>query len=82
MNKNQKIGLEAIESKEEDDSVVLNKYNDPIEDARENLSVEEAREIVKEDPSLIYAKIVGERFVSPPTFPCILQSAEDQRRQK
>lgn len=49
-------GYEAIEAKEQNDAIVLCKYNDPTEAARENLTVEEAREIAKEDPSLIYAE--------------------------
>lgn len=32
----------------------LSKYNDPTEDAREGLSVEEAEEVADEDPNLIY----------------------------
>ncbi len=32
----------------------LSKYSDPIEGARENLTVDEAREIAREDPALIY----------------------------
>lgn len=48
-------GHEAIELKESDDSVKLHKYSDPIEDAREDISADEARGIAKEDPSLIYA---------------------------
>lgn len=32
----------------------LNKYTDPTEEAREGLSVEEAEQIAKEDPSLIW----------------------------
>ena len=51
-----KTGYEAIEAKENNSSVILCKYADPIEDARENLTADEAREIAKEDPSLIYAK--------------------------
>ena len=47
-------GYEAIEAKEQNDSIVLCKYNDPTEDARENLTADEARQIAKEDPSLIY----------------------------
>ena len=35
----------------------LNKYSDPIEDAREGLTVEEAREIAREDPGLIYLEV-------------------------
>jgi hypothetical protein len=50
-------GYEAIAAKEINDAVVLCKYNDPTEDARENLTVEAAREIAKEDPSLIYADV-------------------------
>jgi hypothetical protein len=50
-------GYEAIEAKAANESVVLCKYNDPTEDARENLTVEEAREVAKEDPSLIYADV-------------------------
>jgi hypothetical protein len=47
----------GIEAKEQNDAIVLRKYNDPIEDARENITVEEARQIAREDPSLIYAEI-------------------------
>jgi hypothetical protein len=46
-------GWAAIEYAEQHD-LLLNKYTDPIEDARENLTTEEAREIAREDPSLIY----------------------------
>lgn len=48
-------GWEAIERAELDRSVQLNKYNDPTEDAREDITVDEAREIAREDPGLIYA---------------------------
>ena len=37
-------------------SLTLNKYADPVEDAREGLSVEEARKIAAEDPSLIWVE--------------------------
>lgn len=40
------------------DHVRLHKYADPIEDAREDISIEDAREIAREDASLIYATIV------------------------
>lgn len=53
--KNKLTGYEAIEAKEQNDWIALCKYNDPTEGARENLTVAEAREIAKEDPSLIYA---------------------------
>lgn len=49
-------GYEAIEHAEEF-GLTLCKYNDPIEDAREGLSIEEAREIAREDSSLIYLDI-------------------------
>ena len=35
-------------------TVNLNKYADPIEDARLGLSIGEARDIAAEDPGLIY----------------------------
>ena len=47
-------GHDAIAAKELDASVVLCKYNDPIESARDNISIEDARGIAREDPSLIY----------------------------
>jgi hypothetical protein len=50
-------GHAAIDAKELDPLVILNKYNDPVGAARENISLEEAREIAKEDPSLIWAEI-------------------------
>lgn len=34
--------------------LVICKYADPIEDAREGLTVDEACEVAAEDPSLIY----------------------------
>jgi hypothetical protein len=48
-------GHEAIELADADASVILSKYADPTEDAREGITVDEARQIAKEDPSLIYA---------------------------
>lgn len=38
----------------------LSKYADPLEDAREGLTVEEAREVAREDPSLIYVVLPAE----------------------
>jgi hypothetical protein len=46
-------GMQAIEMAERD-GLTLNKYADPTEGARDGLSIEEAREIAKEDPELIY----------------------------
>lgn len=48
-------GNEAIELAEADSSITLNKYNDPTEEAREGITIEEARQIAKEDVNLIYA---------------------------
>lgn len=42
--------------------VTLNKFADPLEGARENLSFEEAEEIAKEDPGLIWLEIKGLRI--------------------
>lgn len=49
-------GYEAIAYAEEHE-VPLNKYADPVEDARECLTIEEAREVAAEDPGLIYIDI-------------------------
>ena len=40
-------------------NVGLHKYADPIEGARSGLTFEQAYEIAKEDPSLIYAKVTS-----------------------
>jgi hypothetical protein len=47
-------GHEAIEFKRANPEAKLSKYADPTEDAREDISVEDAEEIASEDPSLIY----------------------------
>lgn len=49
-------GREAIKAAEER-GLALNKYADPVEEAREGLTVEEARQIAHEDPSLVYVVI-------------------------
>lgn len=40
--------------------LVLCKHSDPVEDAREGLTEDEAREVAREDPSLIYATVSDE----------------------
>ena len=49
-------GLAAIEAAEAN-GLTLNKYADPIEDARTGLDIAEARKVALEDPSLIYAVV-------------------------
>ena len=49
-------GFEAIDYAERHD-LLLSKYNDPIESAREDLTVDEAHEIAWEDPGLIYLEV-------------------------
>jgi len=46
-------GYDAI-TYAEANALALSKYNDPTEDAREDLTVEEARAVAREDPRLIY----------------------------
>jgi hypothetical protein len=46
-------GYEAIEVAEQTGRM-LAKYADPVEGAREGLTPDEAREIAKEDPSLVF----------------------------
>lgn len=53
-------GYAAIEIAAADRSVQLNKYTDPVEEAREDVSIEDAREIASEDPNLIYAVRAGQ----------------------
>ncbi len=48
----------AIEYAEEN-GLALNKYSDPVEEARDDLSVEEAREIAREDASLIWIEVAA-----------------------
>ena len=50
-------GHDAISIKESNPSVTLSKFNDPSEDASENISLEKANEVANEDPSLIYADV-------------------------
>jgi hypothetical protein len=50
---NKLSGFEAIEYAEAN-GLTLSKYNDPIEEAREGLTPDEARKIAREDPSLIH----------------------------
>lgn len=57
MNTTKKLtGYTAI-SYAEDHSMLLSKYADPIEDAREGLTPSEARAVAKEDPGLIYLEL-------------------------
>ena len=53
-------GYEAINYAEAN-GLTLSKYNDPIEDAREGLTPDEARNIALEDPTLIYVRIIFRR---------------------
>lgn len=48
-------GYAAIEYAERHD-LPLHKYADPTEDARDDLTVAEAREVAAEDPSLIWVE--------------------------
>jgi len=49
-------GYDAIEMAERE-GLLLSTYNSPMELAREDVSVEDARAIVKEDPSLVYLDV-------------------------
>ena len=59
-------GYQAIEAKRQDDTVILCKYNDPFVGARENLTVEEAMNIAREHPSLVYAEVVPVWYIEKP----------------
>lgn len=49
-------GYKAIEYADAH-GLALSKYADPIEDAREDLTAAEARQVAREDPNLIYVVI-------------------------
>lgn len=49
-------GYEAIDYAEQQ-GLTLSKYNDPIEDARDGLTVDEARQVAAEDPSLVWVSV-------------------------
>lgn len=49
-------GWQAIEAAEQT-GATLGKYADPIEGAREGLTVEQAREVAREDPALVYLDV-------------------------
>ena len=51
---NRLVGSDAIAAKEKNESIVLNKYADPTEGAAEGISLEVARQVALEDPSLVY----------------------------
>jgi uncharacterized protein YjbI with pentapeptide repeats len=53
-------GFEAIEMKRKNEEVELNKYNDPTEEERFDISISAAEEVASEDPNLIYADVDGE----------------------
>jgi hypothetical protein len=52
-------GYEAIKAKERDNRLILCKEADPLEPARENLTVNEALAIAKHNRSLIYCMVTG-----------------------
>lgn len=49
-------GTDAINAAKNNPEIVLHKYNDPIEDARE-VTFEEAKEIAREDANLIWCEV-------------------------
>jgi hypothetical protein len=49
-------GYDAVEYAEDHD-MPLNKYADPTEDARDDLTPDEARAVAKEDPSLVWIEV-------------------------
>jgi len=53
-------GYDAIEYAERH-GLRLSKHTDPIEHAREGLTVDEARDIARDDPSLIYLDLPDNR---------------------
>lgn len=56
------IGWDAIRYAVAND-MLLRKYADPVEDAREGVTPEQAQEIATDDPRVIYIEITGEHLV-------------------
>lgn len=52
-------GHAAVEYAAEHGGQPLSKYADPTEDGRDDVTPEEAAEICREDPSLIYIDVAG-----------------------
>lgn len=52
-------GMDAIEAKRNNADVEINKFSDPIEAERFDLSVDEAEDVSSEDPGLIYCDLEG-----------------------
>lgn len=59
-------GYQAIEAAERDGDVRLCSYTDPTAEAREGITLDEAREIAREDPSLVYADVESARTTTRP----------------
>jgi len=57
MTKRTKLSGEAAIERAEQRGLLLSKYTDPTEEARDNLTPDEAREVALEDPSLIYLEV-------------------------
>lgn len=51
------FGIDAINYKEQYPEAELNKYSDPIEDARDDISIEYAKEVMCDDPNLVYVDV-------------------------
>lgn len=60
-------GYEAIEFAERN-GLTLSKFADPVEGARDGLTVDEAREVAAEDPSLVYVEAQTEEMAYGLTF--------------
>ena len=50
-------GWDAIEMKEKNVTVILNKYADPTEGACEDVTIEQAAKLAQEDAGLIWAEV-------------------------
>lgn len=58
-------GQEAIEYKKINPNAELNKFNDPTEEERFDISIDDAEDIIREDPGLIYVEIETEYHGDP-----------------
>ncbi|KKL18775.1 hypothetical protein LCGC14_2472130 [marine sediment metagenome] len=55
-------GWEAIDLAKKDNSIQLNKHTDPIDNFMENISIDFAEDVAREDHGLIFATKKGEEI--------------------
>lgn len=55
-------GWDAIEAKRNNPKMKLSTYNNPIEDAQDDISIEYAEDVARDDPGLVWAEVPGKEY--------------------